>query len=120
MSIHNVFPKLVRYPIDPTCQLVAKVLIGDGQRGGWAIGFDDAKAQKGSAEDPVPIGVGKDIRGDLLQIVVTVVDVRPETNRLSCTVGIAGGPSGPVEVKQAFDGGADGDTAIFTTLVQLQ
>jgi hypothetical protein len=120
MSIHNPIPKFVTYLVEPVSQLTAKVTIGDAQSGGWAIGFDDTHVKKGSGEDPVPVGSGRDVKGKLLQIVVTVVDVRPETNHLSCTVTIAGGPSGPVEVEQAYDEGGDGDTAIFTTLVQFQ
>jgi len=120
MSIHTLSPKVVIYKVDPTSQVTARVLIGDGQRGGWAIGFDQATVKKGSSPDQVAIGTGPAIKDRLLQVTTTVVDVRIETNRLSAVLTLAGGPQGDMEVPQAYDDGTDGDTAIFTTLVLFQ
>jgi hypothetical protein len=120
VSIHNPMPKLINYRVAPKSKVTVRVTIGDAQQGGWAIGFGPADVKKGSEPDPVPIGVGKAVKGRTLQVVATVVDVRPETNRLSATVTVSGGPDGDVKVPQSYDDGSAGDSALLTTLVGFE
>jgi len=120
MSIHTPGPKWLDYKVAGKSDVTVRVSIGDGQLGGWAIGFGTDDIKKGSDPDRVSIGAGKDIKGRILQVVATVVDVRPETNRLSATVTVSGGPDGDVRVPHSFDEGENGDTAILTTLVGFE
>jgi len=99
--------------------LTALVTIGDGQRGGWAIRVG-GKTTKGSDPVQVALGDGAALQGKVVQVVVTVVDVRPETNRLSAIVEISGGPGGALAVEQTVDDGGDGDVAMFTTVVLFE
>jgi hypothetical protein len=114
-------PKWISYKVTPTSKVTVRVAIGDAQQGGWAIGFGPGDVKKGSEPDPVPIDGGEEgIIGRTLQVVATVVDVRPETNRLSATVTVSGGPDGDVKVPQSYDDGSDGDVALLTTLVGFE
>jgi hypothetical protein len=119
VSIHNPIPKFISYKVEPASAIEVTVAIGDGQTGGWAIGFGAGDVQKGSGNAPVRIGAGGAIKGRTLQVVATVVDVRPETNRLSAIVTVSGGPAAAVTVVQSYDAGSDGDVAILTTLVDF-
>lgn len=119
MSIHVPRPQSVSYPVNDDSKIIVQITIGDAQGGGWSIDLDDAKIQKGSDSAPVPIGDGKAIRGKELQVAVSVLDIRPETNRLSATVVIDGGTQGKQTLPQRYDDGDDGDLAIFTTLVDF-
>jgi hypothetical protein len=119
VSIHVPRPQSVSYPVRDDSKVVVQITVGDAQGGGWSIDLDDAKIQKGSGSAPVPIGDGKAIRGKELQVAVSVLDIRPETNRLSATVVIDGGTQGKQTVLQRYDDGDDGDLAIFTTLVDF-
>jgi len=120
MSIHTPTPKWLSYRVGAESDVSVRVAIGDAQLGGWAIGFGTDNVQKGSEADPVPVGVGKDIKGRILQIIATAVDVRPETNRLSATVTVSGGPDGDIKLPHSFADGGNGDSAIFTTLVGFE
>jgi hypothetical protein len=117
MSVHVPTPKVLRYKVGAAPLITARVIIGDAQQGGWAMGFDPSSVKKGSEPDPVPVGSAAEVKDRVLQIITTAVDVRPETNRLSATTTIAGGPDGQKSVVQMVDDGNDGDTAVFTTLV---
>lgn len=119
MSIHNPMPKWIDYEVAKASKVTVRVTIGDAQVGGWAIGFDPKDVMKGSEPDPVDVGTGQEVKGRILQVVATVVDVRPETNRLSAVVTVSGGPRGDVKVPQSFDDGSDGDSALLTTLVSF-
>jgi hypothetical protein len=120
MSIHVSVDSLV-YSTTDESHVQVRVMIGDAQGGGWVVCWDaDNIIQKGSDSVPVSIGVGKDIRNKVLQIIATVVDIRPETNRLSSTATISGGVGGPKTLVHTHDDGAEGDSAIFTTMVQFQ
>jgi hypothetical protein len=66
------------------------------------------------------LGTGAAIVGEFLQVDVTAVDVRKETNRLSSIVTIDGGPAGPLAIPQNVTGNADGDVAVFSTVVMFQ
>ncbi len=117
MSVHVPGPRVLKYKVDGTSAVVAVANIGEGQEGGWAIGFDPSAITKGSVPRQVPIGPGAEIKGKILQVVVTAVDVLTATNRLSAAVEISGGPEGRKTVEHPSIVGQDGDTAIFTTLV---
>ena len=120
MSIHNPIPKWVTYKVNSNSNVKVRVLIGDAQQGGWAVGFGTDDIKKGTDPDAISVGTGKEVKGRTLQVVATVVDVRPETNRLSTTVIISGGPGGDLKVPQSYDDGANGDCAILTTLVDFE
>jgi hypothetical protein len=120
VSIHNPIPTFKTYKVEPDSKITVSVLIGDAQMGGWAMGFDPDGAKKGSDSTPVAIGTGVEVKGRILQVVVTAVDVNPLTNRLSAVVTVSGGPGGPLTVTQSYDGGATGDTALLTTLVDFE
>ena len=119
MSIHMLSAKPIIYPIGASSNVTATVIIGDGQGGGWTVAFDD-KLRKGSDSTPMPVGAGAAITDKVLQVVVTAVDIRKETNRLSTVLRLSGGSVGDMEVPQSFDDGSDGDVAVFTTLVLFQ
>jgi len=120
VSIHNPVPEFITYKVSPTSKVTAKVIIGDAQLGGWSISLGGTLLAKGADETPVEVATGAQLAGKILQVVVTVVDIQQETNRLSATVTISGGTAGDVPVTQTYDQGADGDTAILTTLVLFQ
>ena len=120
MSIHNPIPMFVTYKVEPNSKIAVSASIGDAQMGGWAMGFDPQTAKKGSDATPVSMGTGAEVKGRILQVVVTAVDVNPLTNRLSAVVTVSGGPGGPLTVTQSYDDGATGDTALLTTLVEFE
>jgi hypothetical protein len=120
MSVFKPDPELRVYKVDDTSKVTAKVTIGEGQRGGWSMGLGDQPTKKGSDEKPVDLGTGQEVRGQFLQVDVTVVDVRIETNRLSSVVTIDGGPAGPIAIPQVIMDNADGDVALFSTVVMFQ
>jgi hypothetical protein len=120
MSVHVPAPKVLTYKTGNADKLLARAVIGDAQQGGWVIGFDPASLKKGSDPDTVPVGSAKDVAGKILQVVVTAVDVRPETNRLSATTTISGGADGTKSIVHTFEEGDKGDIAIFTTLVVFE
>ena len=120
MSVHVPVPKVLRYRVGEALQITARPIIGDAQQGGWAIAFNLSAVKKGSASNPVPVGSAAEVRGRILQVIITAVDVRPETNRLSATTTIDGGPEGPRSVVQSVDDGGDGDIAVFSTVVIVE
>src|SRR5215510_3878546 len=107
MSVHASANSLL-YKVNDDSQVTVHVVIGDAQGGGWVIAWDSAQViRKGSAAEVVTVGQGKDIRAKTLQIVATAIDIRQETNRLSSTITISGGPEGEKTlVHQYGDGGA--------------
>lgn len=119
MSVHVPRPQSLSYPVDDGSQVVVQITIGDAQGGGWSLDLDDTRFGKGNGSDPVPVGDGKTIRGKELQVAVSVLDIQPQTNRLSATIVIDGGPQGKQTVPHRYDEGDDGDLAIFTTLVEF-
>ena len=120
MSIHNPIPQFLTYRVHPSSEVTVAIAIGDAQTGGWAFGFGPDGVTKGSGDAPTSVGKGADLVGKMLQVVATVVDVRPETNRLSAVVTLAGGPGGAKNVTSSFDGGSAGDSALLTTLVMFE
>jgi hypothetical protein len=97
------------------------VVIGDAQGGGWIIAWDDQHVvAKGSDPVVVNIGPGSELAGRVLQIITTAVDIRSQTNRLSCTVTLDGGVQGKQQVVSTWDDGSDGDAAIFATVIGFE
>ncbi|HEY4184802.1 MAG TPA: hypothetical protein VGP07_07010 [Polyangia bacterium] len=120
MSVFNPDPRSAIYALDATSKVTAQVVIGNGQRGGWAMKVTGLGTVKGSDEKVVKLGGGIALAGKLLQVNVTVVDVHPETNRLNAVVTVAGGPGAPLIISQEVPESADGDVAIFGALVMFQ
>jgi hypothetical protein len=119
MSVHASANSLL-YSVTDDSHVTVQVIIGDAQGGGWVVAWDSAQViKKGSEAEPVTVGQGKDIRAKTLQIVATAVDVRPESNRLSSTITISGGPEGTKTLVHQYGDGGAGDTAIFTTMVKF-
>lgn len=119
MSIH-VVTKSTRYRVGDG-PVSVRVVIGDAQAGGWAVGWDDQHVLgKGSAPETVTVGRGKDIVGRTLQVNATAIDVRPETNRLSSTLTISGGPDGDQQIVSTYNEGGDGDAAVFATMIGFE
>jgi hypothetical protein len=117
MSIH-VVSNSKTYRVTPDSNVTLRVTIGDAQGGGWIITRgDDTIIAKGSGPDLVAIGRGDELKGRVIQVVATAVDIRPETNRLSALVGIDGGSDGNLQILSVWDNGAAGDVAIFPTVV---
>jgi hypothetical protein len=119
VSVHSSPPRWAPYRVASPSTITVRITLEDGQEGGWEIAIRD-KTWRGRDPAQVSIGKGNDLVGQVLQVVTTVVDVRPEASRLSATVTISGGPDGDVRVAQSYDDGAAGDTAILTTLVGFQ
>lgn len=119
MSIH-VVPDSCSYQIDDASVVTVRVTIGDAQGGGWVIAWDDKSiVAKGADPDLVTIGIGKDLRGRTLQVAATAVDIRMETNRLSSVLTLDGGIGGQQRFVGSWNGGTDGDVAVFATLVKF-
>ena len=117
MSIHIVSSSKT-YPVAPDSKVTLRVTIGDAQAGGWIITReDDSVIAKGSVSDLISIGSGADLKGHLIQVVATAVDVRPETNRLSAVISVDGGTSGLQQLLSVWDDGTAGDAAIFPTVI---
>src|SRR4051812_28117863 len=108
MSVHVPVPKIMKYKVGQAAQISAQASIGDAQEGGWAIAFDLSSITKGSKPQTVPVGSGQKVKGEILQIIVTAVDVNPKSNWLSAKTTISGGPEGDQSLVQTFQGGTHG------------
>ena len=101
--------------VDGPDEVRVKVVIGNGQAGGWAIQVGP-KLLKGDDAEDHPIGTGPQVRAARVVQVSTVVrDIRPETDRLSATVTLSANGSPPSTIAHARDG-APGDAAEFTSI----
>jgi hypothetical protein len=117
MSIHLI-STTATYRVDDSSEVTLQITIGEAQGGGWVVAWDaDTIVAKGSGTDPVRVGAGRDVKGRVLQVVVTAVDIRPETNRLSRTLALGGGVDGARQLVDRWDDGSDGDAAVFTTMI---
>lgn len=117
MSIHLV-STTATYRVADGSDVLLRITIGEGQGGGWIVAWDSGDiVAKGASPEPVHLGLGRQLRGRVLQVVATAVDIRPETNRLSRTLVLGGGPDGDREIVDRWDDGGDGDAAVFTTLI---
>jgi hypothetical protein len=120
MSIH-VIPDSRTYAVNDNGTVTVRATIGDAQGGGWVVAWDDQSIiAKGSAPDLVTVGIGQAIRGKTLQVVVTAVDIRPQTNRLSRVLALDGGSEGLQKFVGLKEDGDAGDIAVFATLVTFQ
>lgn len=96
-------------------RITARITIGEGQRGGWAAFLDDKLIQKGSGPKLLGLGDPAKLRGRRLLINSVVIDVRPETNRLSVTTLVKGGRKELLARHKNV--GGDGATANYVTVV---
>lgn len=99
----------VVYQVDPDPVMV-DVVIGDGQTGGSAVFLgEDRVAQGGREMRGINLGPGDRLRGAVMVVSTTVVDIRPEHDRASTLVRLHGGFPDPMPVVQtatARPGGA--------------
>jgi hypothetical protein len=107
--------KVFSYHVDDDSNVTAKVTIGNGQAGGWAIILGGKVKKKGSKPVDVPIGKGSTLRGKHMTVSSAVIDVRTQTDRLSVTTRIRGGTKS-MTCKHSKTG-RQGETASYTTIV---
>jgi hypothetical protein len=120
MSVHFVAKSIV-YKVASDSAVTVQVVIGDAQGGGWVVAWDDQHViAKGSASQPVEVGLGKEIAGRALQVVATAVDTNGQTNRLSSMLTVDGGTDGSQQLVSTWNDGADGDAAVFATMIGFQ
>jgi hypothetical protein len=117
MSVHLEFDTY-DYPINAKSQITARATIGNAQSGGWRMTLEGVEVGKGTKPQIVTLGAGQAVQGKTLQVVITCVDVNPNTNTTVATVAMGGG-TGAGKFEQDYDDGGDGDTTIFTFLVDL-
>jgi hypothetical protein len=120
MSIH-IIPTTATYRVRDGEEVTLRITVGEAQAGAWVIAWssDDIIAQ-GNNPDVVELGVGRDLRGRMLQVVVTVERIRPETSRFSRTLIIGGGVDGKKQLVDHWDQGTSDDAAVFTTMIGFQ
>jgi hypothetical protein len=103
------------YEVGASRRITARVTIGEGQRGGWAAFLDNKLLDKGSKSKALGLGEADRLRGRRLIVNSVVIDVRPETNRLSVTTTVKGGKK-PLRASHT-NNGDDGATANYVTVV---
>lgn len=106
------------YGVSDNKTLRARVTIGNAQTGAWKISLSNQLVTKGKGSSNIEVGLGHKVRGKQLQVLVTVVDVNPSTNVTSARLVLSGGAPSTFDLD--FDEGGDGDTTVFTFLVDLQ
>src|SRR6266545_3012445 len=116
MKIHQPDVRTWDYAVKAGGEVTMRVTIGNAQIGGWCATLGTKKL-KGAGER-VTLGKADRLKGNVMQVVVTVKDVRPETNRLGHIIRLEGGKKAlecaqEIPVKDL----GDGDLAIFTSLV---
>jgi hypothetical protein len=107
--------KVFSYAVDDDSDVTARVTIGNGQAGGWAIILSGKVKKKGSKPEDVKIGKGSKLRGKHMTVSTAVIDIRTQTNRLSVTTQLRGGPKN-LQCKHSKTG-RQGETASYTTIV---
>lgn len=80
-----------KYPVKESERIMLDVIIGDGQAGGSAAFIGPEEKAAGPRIEGVNLGEGSDLRGKVLVVSSTVVDIRPEHDRTSVTVTLRGG-----------------------------
>jgi hypothetical protein len=110
-------PVSTNYPVTDGQNVRLHVNIGDGQAGGSSVFLGPDMITAGHEID-VDLGPGERLRGMLLVISSTVVDVQPATNRVSTFVDLTGGNPPSLPIAQA-DVVTDGGTADFLTVVRF-
>jgi hypothetical protein len=93
----------------------ARALIGDGQNGGWVMLIGDAHKAGGSDGKWVELGTGAELKGKHLEVSAVIQDTRAETDRLSLTVEVSGGPK-KTSVNVAHVG-KPGDGATYSIVI---
>jgi hypothetical protein len=95
------------YTVRPNSQIFLTVEIGNGQVGGTALQLNGVTIPSNPLGE-TPIGApGQDLRRSVLQVVTTVKDENPLTNRTSVVHRFRGGESNmtfPFEVSVKADG----------------
>lgn len=94
----------------------ARVLIGEGQKGAWAMLIGASHFAGGTAAKWVTLGKGAALRGKHLEVSAIVMDVRKETDRLTVTVEISG-PQTTRTVVSAV--GKPGDNAAYSIIIRF-
>ena len=96
------------YTVRPNQPISLTVVVGDNQVGGTAVQLNGVTVPVNQA-GPTPIGAsGQNLQNSLLQVVTTVKDQNPMTNRTSVTHSFSGGAANtsfPFEVSVKDEGG---------------
>lgn len=93
----------------------ARAVIGDGQNGGWVMLIADAHKAGGSKAEWVVLGQAEELKGKHLEVSAVIQDTRAETDRLSLTVEVTGGPK-KTSVHVAHTG-KPGDGATYSIVI---
>lgn len=93
----------------------ARAMIGDGQNGGWVMLIAEAHKAGGSKAEWVELGKGAELKGKHLEVSAVIQDTRAETDRLSLTVEVTGGPK-KTSVNLAHVG-KPGDGATYSIII---
>lgn len=107
--------KCAEHAVEEDQLVKARAVIGDGQNGGWVMLIADAHKAGGSKDHWVELGKGRELKGKHLEVSAVIQDTRAETDRLSLTVEVSGGPK-PTSVKIAHTGAA-GDRATYSVVI---
>jgi hypothetical protein len=109
----------VPYPVDDASEVSVDVLIGDGQIGGSSIFVGQQHVATGDqAMRGIRLGRGAELRGQVAVVSTTVVDVRPEHDRVSTLVELHGGFPDPMPVVQAATA-KPSNTVNFLTVIRF-
>lgn len=118
MAKHHSETKVKSCEVKPDASVTAKVTIGQGQVGGWAIKLGSKLKQKGAEPAEVVLGIGDKLDGTYVRVDGVMMDVRPETDRLSLKTRVFADGEPVLTVTHRTDGGA-GDSAHYTTLIYV-
>ena len=96
------------YTVRPNNQIFLRVEVGDGQVGGTTVQLNGTTIPTNPTGETAIGAPGQDLRRSVLQVVTTVKDQNPQTNRTSVAHQFRGGESDmtfPFEVSIKADGG---------------
>jgi hypothetical protein len=120
MGIHIV-PTTETYRVLDGEKVTLRITIGEGQAGAWVVAWSSTDVvTRGDETEVVDLGFGRDLRSRVLQVVVTVERIRPETSRFSRTLVLDGGADGARQFVDRWDQGTTHDSAVFTTMIGFQ
>lgn len=78
--------KLMQHKLEVGKRVLARATIGNGQMGGWVMLLGATRVAGGNEPVEVALGSGEELVGKHLEVSAVIVDVRPQTDRLSLLV----------------------------------
>jgi hypothetical protein len=96
------------YTVRPNSQIFLRVDVGDSQVGGTTLQLNGTTIASTPTGETTIGAPGQDLRRSVLQVITTVKDQNPQTNRTSVVHRFRGGESDmtfPLEVSVRADGG---------------